>query len=41
MEKLGGGGHQTMAGAQFKDMKVDEVKEKLLAVIGEYFEEID
>ena len=41
MEKLGGGGHQTMAGAQFKDMSLDEVRVKLLSVISEYFEEVE
>ena len=39
MEKLGGGGHQTMAGAQFKEITVDEVKEKLLEVLEEYLNE--
>lgn len=33
MEKMGGGGHRTIAGAQLKDMTVDEVKEKLKEVI--------
>ena len=41
MEKLGGGGHQTMAGAQFKDESLEEVREKLLTVIGEHFEETE
>lgn len=39
MEKLGGGGHQTMAGAQFKELTIDEVKEKLLEVLDEHFNE--
>lgn len=33
MERLGGGGHRTVAGAQIEDMSVDEVKEKLKEVI--------
>ena len=33
MEKLGGGGHMTMAGAQFSGLSVEEVREKLVAVI--------
>ena len=33
MEKLGGGGHMTMAGAQFSGLPVEEVREKLVAVI--------
>ena len=41
MEKLGGGGHQTMAGAQFKDESLEEVREKLLTVIDEHFEETE
>lgn len=41
MEKLGGGGHQTMAGAQFKELTLEEVKEKLLSVISEYLEETE
>ncbi len=41
MEKLGGGGHQTMAGAQFKELTVDEVKDNLLQVIEEYFEGVE
>lgn len=39
MEKLGGGGHQTMAGAQFKEITVDVVKEKLLEVLEEHINE--
>lgn len=35
MEKLGGGGHQTMAATQIKDTTTDEAKEKLKAVINE------
>lgn len=36
MEKLGGGGHQTMAAAQFKDENEDAVKAKLLSVLDEF-----
>ncbi len=34
MEKLGGGGHQTMAGIQLKDITVLEARETLLSAIG-------
>lgn len=33
MEKLGGGGHQTMAAAQFQYLSLDEAKEKLKNVL--------
>ncbi len=36
-ETLGGGGHQTMSGAQFKGMSIDEVNEKLKAAIDKYY----
>ena len=36
MEKLGGGGHQTMAAAQFKDISLNEAKVQLLAAIDEF-----
>ena len=36
LEKLGGGGHMTVAGAQFYDSTVQEVKERLLSAIDEY-----
>lgn len=39
MEKLGGGGHMTMAAAQFEDASLDEVEEKLKAAIDEFREE--
>lgn len=39
MEELGGGGHQTMAGAQLKGITVKEAKEKVLAVIDAYMEQ--
>ncbi len=38
MEALGGGGHQTMAGAQIPDISPQEAKEKLLAAIDDYYE---
>lgn len=39
LEKLGGGGHITVAGAQLEDITIDEAKEKLITCIEEYFEE--
>lgn len=39
MELLGGGGHATVAGAQFKDITVEEAKVKLREAIENYFEE--
>ncbi|MBQ8825704.1 MAG: DHH family phosphoesterase, partial [Oscillospiraceae bacterium] len=36
MEKLGGGGHQTMAAAQFKDISLNEAKVQLLSAIDEF-----
>ncbi len=39
MEKLGGGGHLTMAGAQLKDCTLEEAKERLIKAINEYNEE--
>ncbi len=39
LEKIGGGGHMTVAGAQFKDKSIDEVKDLLLSAVQEYFEE--
>ncbi|MBE6899665.1 MAG: hypothetical protein E7479_03230 [Ruminococcaceae bacterium] len=38
MESLGGGGHQTMAGAQIPDITPNEAKEKLFAAIDDYYE---
>ena len=35
MEKLGGGGHRTIAGAQLKDVTVGEAKERLKAMLRE------
>lgn len=39
MEKLGGGGHHTMAGAQFENASVDSVYERLCDAIDEYMKE--
>ena len=37
LEKLGGGGHSTVAGAQFEDRTIEDVKQELLDKINEYF----
>ena len=39
LEKMGGGGHITLAGAQIEGMTIEEVKEELKQRISEYFEE--
>lgn len=39
LEKLGGGGHITLAGAQVEGMKIEEVKQELIKCINEYFSE--
>lgn len=39
LEKLGGGGHMTTAGAQFKDVTLEAVHELLMSAIHDYFEE--
>ena len=39
MEKLGGGGHRTIAGAQMKDVTVEEAKARLKEVIQEMLAE--
>ena len=36
LEKLGGGGHITFAGAQLAGVTMEEAKEKLLGIIEEY-----
>ncbi|WP_425185821.1 DHHA1 domain-containing protein [Haloimpatiens lingqiaonensis] len=41
LEKLGGGGHITMAGARIKDSTIDRVCELLKEEIGEYLKESD
>lgn len=33
MEQLGGGGHQTMAGAQVKELNIEQVREKVIEMI--------
>ena len=40
-EKLGGGGHSTLAGAQVEGKTIDEVKQDLIEKINEYFDEIE
>ena len=37
LEKLGGGGHITVAGAQIEGMTIEEAKQELIAQINEYF----
>ena len=39
LEKLGGGGHITLAGAQLENMTIDEAKQELINKIEEYFAE--
>lgn len=39
MELLGGGGHKNIAGAQLKDITIEEAKEKLKEAIEHYLEE--
>lgn len=41
LEKLGGGGHITLAGAQVEGMNIEEVKQELIKRIDEYFAEIE
>ncbi|MCL2637479.1 MAG: DHH family phosphoesterase [Oscillospiraceae bacterium] len=38
MEQIGGGGHLTMAGAQFQGVSIDDAKDLLLKSIDKYFE---
>lgn len=40
LEKLGGGGHMTVAGAQIEDTTLEEVRERLENAIEEHFEEV-
>ena len=40
LEKLGGGGHITVAGAQIEGMTQEEVKQELIIRINEYFSEV-
>lgn len=39
LERLGGGGHMTVAGAQLEDTTIDEAREKLIQVISEVLEQ--
>ncbi len=39
LEMIGGGGHLEVAGAQFEDKEIPEVKEMLLGAIDQYYEE--
>lgn len=39
MEELGGGGHQTMAGAQLPNLGFDEVKARLIELVTRYIKE--
>jgi len=41
LEKLGGGGHITLAGAQLEGKTIKETKEELISMISEYLEEIE
>ncbi len=41
LEKLGGGGHITLAGAQVEDMTMEETRQELINRIHEYFSEIE
>lgn len=38
MEKLGGGGHLSMAGAQLKDVNIESARQSLLEAIDEYYD---
>ena len=41
LEKLGGGGHITLAGAQVEGMTLEEARQELIIRINEYFTEIE
>ena len=41
LEKIGGGGHQTISGAQFREKTVDEVKELVKNAVKQYLEEAE
>ena len=41
LEKLGGGGHITLAGAQLEGLTMEEAKQELIIRINEYFTEIE
>ncbi len=40
LEKMGGGGHITLAGAQVEGMTLEEAKQELIIRINEYFTEM-
>ena len=40
LEKLGGGGHITLAGAQLEGFSIEEAKQELIIRINEYFSEL-
>ena len=39
LEKLGGGGHITLAGAQLENTTIEDAKKELISKIEEYFSE--
>jgi c-di-AMP phosphodiesterase-like protein len=39
MEKLGGGGHQTVAGTQLSGMTMKEARQRIIDLITAYFKE--
>ncbi len=41
LEKIGGGGHLTVAGAQFNDTEIEEVESLLLNAIDEYLRKVN
>ena len=41
LEKMGGGGHSTVAGVQIKGKTISEAKQELIQKINEYFEETE
>lgn len=41
MEALGGGGHQTMAGAQVKDITPAQAKKRLREAIDDYYDKAE
>ena len=41
LEKLGGGGHQTVAGVQLQNISIEKAKEKLKYAIIEYINEME
>lgn len=39
LEKLGGGGHQTVAGAQLSGITIEEARQRIIDLITAYFKE--